>query len=182
MSSFRRFIRFLLLAFPVLALTVVGVGHIRAQGLFATLTGVVSDPASAVVASAKVKLRDASSGSERSTQTDNAGYYAFVSIPVGTYILTVEWPGFTTYKAADIALGGGDQRNVQESLKVGATSETVEVSGVADAAVPVDSGEKSDTLTTKELENYVQVGSNAAEYLKIMPGLAVQNGSQNKSN
>jgi len=46
------------------------------------------------------------------------------------------------------------------------------VVGVADSIVPVDSGEKSETLTTKELQNYVQVGSNAAEYIKIMPGFA----------
>jgi hypothetical protein len=48
--------------------------------------------------------------------------------------------------------------------------------------VPEDSGEKSETLTTKELENYVQVGSNAAEFIKIMPGFGIQNGSSNKAN
>jgi hypothetical protein len=155
---------------------------IRAQGLFATLTGVVTDPSGAVVASAKVRLRDAASGSERSTQPDKEGLYAFVSVPVGTYILTVEAPGFTTYRAADIELQGGEKRNVNVSLQVGSTSQTVEVSGAADAIAPVDSGEKSDTLTTKELQNYIQVGSNAAEYIKIMPGFAIQNGSVNKSN
>ena len=46
----------------------------------------------------------------------------------------------------------------------------------------MDSGEKSDTLTTRELQNYVQVGSNAAEYIKIMPGFGIQNGAQNKAN
>ena len=153
-----------------------------AQGLFGTLTGVVSDPTAAVVANAKVKLRDAASGSERQTQTDREGYYSFVSVPVGTYVLSVEAQGFQSYRAADITLGGGEKRNVNVALQVGATSQTVEVSGAADAVAPVDSGEKADTLTTKELQNFVQVGSNAAEYIKIMPGFAVQNGSVNKAN
>ena len=61
-------------------------------------------------------------------------------------------------------------------------NQTVEVSGAADAVAPVDSGEKSSTLTSKELQNYVQVGSNAAEYIKIMPGFGIQNGAQNKAN
>ena len=61
-------------------------------------------------------------------------------------------------------------------------SQTVEVTGAADLAVPVDSGEKSAVLTSKELESYVQVGSNAAEYIKIMPGFGIQNGAQNKAN
>ena len=47
---------------------------------------------------------------------------------------------------------------------------------------PVDSGEKSDLITTKELQNFVSVGSNAAEFIKIMPGFGIQNGTSNKSN
>jgi hypothetical protein len=39
-----------------------------------------------------------------------------------------------------------------------------------DAAVPVDSGENSSRLTSKELMNFVQLGSNAAEFIKMMPG------------
>ena len=46
----------------------------------------------------------------------------------------------------------------------------------------MDSGEKSSTLTTKELQNYVQTGSNAAEFIKIMPGFGISNGTSNKAN
>ena len=48
--------------------------------------------------------------------------------------------------------------------------------------MPVDSGEKSSTLTTKELENFVIVGSNAAEFIKIMPGFGISNGTANTAN
>src|SRR5207302_9101754 len=61
-------------------------------------------------------------------------------------------------------------------------SETVEVIGAQDLAAPVDSGEKSFTLETKELQNFTQVGSNAAEYIKLVPGFGIQNGVQNKAN
>jgi len=153
-----------------------------AQGMFATLTGVVSDPSGAVVANAKVTLRDAGSGSERSTVTNGEGYYTFASVPVGSYNLSVDSPGFQSYKVSGIGLGGAEKRNVNVSLQVGNTTQTVEVSGAEDIVAPVDSGEKSSTLTTKQLENYVQVGSNAAEYIKIMPGFGLQNGASNKSN
>jgi len=46
----------------------------------------------------------------------------------------------------------------------------------------LDSGEKSFTLETKELQNFTQVGSNAAEYIKIVPGFGIANGTQNKAN
>ncbi len=165
-----------------LAATVLLAATLWSQAIFATLTGVVSDPSGAVVAGAKVTLRNADSGDIRDTVTDNQGYYTFASVPVGSYNLTISSAGFQTFAENGIALGGGEKRNVNASLQVGSTNQTVEVSGSADIITPVDSGEKSNILTTKQLENYVQVGSNAAEYLKIMPGFGIQNGVANKSN
>lgn len=156
--------------------------NVAAQGIYATLTGVVSDPSQAVVSKAKVMLKDAQSGSQRETVANNDGYFTFASVPVGTYDLTVEAKGFSLFKVAGISLSGGEKRNVDVSLQVGATTQTVEISGNVDQIAPVDSGEKSSTLTTKELQNYVQTGSNAAEYIKIMPGFGVSNGTSNKSN
>ena len=152
-----------------------------AQAIFATLTGIVSDSSGAVVANAKVTLRNSLSGDVRESATDSQGYYTFASVPVGTYNVTIEAPGFQSYKVNEIAMGGGERRNVNASLQVGSTNQTVEVTGTADILAPVDSGEKSDVLTTAQLSNYVQVGSNAAEYLKIMPGFGNSNGSNNKA-
>src|SRR5207253_3238634 len=85
------------------------------------------------------------------------------------------------YQASGISIGGGEKRNVDASLQVGSTAQTVEITGAADAIAPVDSGEKSATLTTKELQNYVSIGSNAAEFIKIMPGFGISNGTSNKA-
>src|SRR3954452_22660002 len=89
-----------------------------AQAIFATLTGIVTDPSGAVVANAKVTLRDAASGSERASVTDSQGFYTFASVPVGTYNLSVEASGFQTYRATNIAMGGGERRNVNALLTV----------------------------------------------------------------
>jgi Carboxypeptidase regulatory-like domain len=157
------------------------VTEMQAQSIYATLTGVVSDPSQAVLPHATIKLIDQQSGSTRDTTSNNDGYYTFVSVPPGTYSLTVEGKGFEAYKQTNIALGGGEKRNVNVTMKVGSTTETVEVAGSADVLAPVDSGEKSSTLTTKELQNFVSVGSNAAEFLKIMPGFGISNGTSNKA-
>src|SRR5260221_4884293 len=97
---------------------------LRAQGIFATLTGVVSDPSGSVVANAKVVLKDAVSGSLRDTVTNGEGYFTFASVPVGTYALTVDATGFKSYKADGISLGGGEKRNVNVALTVGAATQT----------------------------------------------------------
>src|SRR5882724_6407080 len=155
--------------------------NLPAQSIYATLTGVVSDPTQALVAQASVKLKDEQSGSQRETVTNGEGYYTFASVPPGSYELTVEAKGFDRSRTPGIALGGGEKRNINVTLKVGSTAETVEVSSAIDQVAPVDSGEKSSTLTTKELQNYISIGSNAAEFIKIMPGFGITNGTNNKS-
>ena len=77
-------------------------------------------------------LKDAQSGSLRETVSNSEGYFTFASVPVGTYELTVEAKGFTSTKVTGIALGGGEKRNVDVTLKVGTTTETVEVTGTVD--------------------------------------------------
>lgn len=168
--------------FPILALLSALSTNLSAQAIYATLTGVVSDISEGLVARASVKLRDLQSGSMRETVTNAQGYYTFASVAVGTYELTVSAPGFTTYTETGIALGGGERRNVNVTLKVGSTTETVEVTGALEELTPVDSGEKSTTLNIKQLGNFVQVGSNAAEFIKIMPGFGIKNGTQNAAN
>src|ERR1039458_10301368 len=78
------------------ALLVLVASSLPAQQISATLTAIVSDPSNAVVPQAQIKLRNESSGSERTTTTNNEGYFTFASLDVGayTYELTVVAKGF----------------------------------------------------------------------------------------
>jgi hypothetical protein len=167
-----------------LALLTMPAIELKAQSLFATVTGVVSDPSGAVVPGATVKLINERSGDTRDTITNAEGYFSFASVAVGdfTYKLVVEASGFATYQAPGLTILGGVTRAINVTLTVGAASQTVEVTGVVSTITPVDSGEVSQTLTTKQLQTYVQVSSNAAEFIKIMPGFAIQNGTSNRAN
>jgi carboxypeptidase family protein len=173
--------RRLLVAAALLALTSAN-GY--SQSISATLTGLVTDPTGAAVPDATVRLKNEQSGSLRETVTNAGGYYTFAAIAVGdfTYELTIETKGFSAYKAPGIVLGGGEKRNVNIVLKVGSVTETVEVTDTVTSIVPVDSGEKSATLSTKQLQNYITVGSNAASFIGILPGFSIQNGTSNRAN
>jgi hypothetical protein len=167
-----------------LALLTMPVTQLQAQSLFATLTGVVSDPSGAVVPNATVKLINEQSGSARDTVTNAEGYYSFASVAVGnfTYKVVVEAAGFATYQATNLTILGGEKRNLNVELKLGTAAQAIEVSAEVQLLSTLDSGEKSQTLTSKELTNFVQVGSNAAEFIKIMPGFGISNSTQNKAN
>ena len=75
-----------------LALTSVAAwGQAAASG---TVSGQVTDPGGAVVASAAVQLVDVETKAVRSTVSNPAGRYDFVDVPPGLYDLTVAHPGF----------------------------------------------------------------------------------------
>ena len=158
-------------------------GIAAGQGTTATLSGTVVDPAQSVVPNAKITLKNADSGDVRTTNTNGEGFYSLAGIPVGTYDYTVEVPGFQTNKAAGLALSGGEHRSLDVTLKVGLTTESVEVKGLTDELAPVSSGEKSSTLNVKQLQDFSVVGRSAAEFIKIMPGFAISGtGTENRLN
>src|SRR4030095_8977007 len=59
---------------------------------------------------------------------------------------------------------------------------TVDISASADQVAPVDNGEKSVTLTNKQIQNLSLVGRSAAELIKALPGFTPITGLSNKPN
>ncbi len=162
---------------------VVLAGVAQAQSIYATLSGTVSDPTQAVIPDVKVVLKNSASGDIRNTVTNSEGFYMFAGVPVGRYEVTFEGSGFQAYKVQNVALGSAERRDLSVSLKLGETTQTVEVSGVADILVPVSSGEKSATLNVTQLQDFSVVGRSAAEFIKIMPGFGIAGtGTENRAN
>ncbi len=63
-------------------------------GTSGTIQGSVYDPSGAVVAGAKVEIRNPVSGYNRSTPTDESGHFEFSNIPFNPYHLAVSAAGF----------------------------------------------------------------------------------------
>lgn len=99
----------------------------NAQLYTGSVTGVVTDPSGASVPDAKVTLLDVNKGFSFTAQTDSSGRYLLRSVPPGTYKLTTEAKGFETQTQEGIRLDVTQNISVDVSLKVGATSVTVEV-------------------------------------------------------
>jgi len=153
-----------------------------AQQTSATLTGTVFDASGAVVADAMVSLKNEASGDLRNTVSNSDGYFTFAAVPPGTYSVIVTKDGFSTWEAKSIVLNSADKRNVSGiSLKPGAKTETVVVEAADTQITPTDTGEKSTLINEHILQNVAIVGQNAAEFVKIMPGMAFTGGVLNQS-
>jgi Carboxypeptidase regulatory-like domain len=153
-----------------------------AQTTSATLSGTVLDASGAVVADAMITLKNNASGDLRSTTSNGDGYFTFAAVPPGTYSIKVEKAGFRVWEVKSVVLNSADQRNVSGiKLTPGARTETVVVEAADALITPVESGEKSTLINEHIMQNVAIVGQNAAEFVKIMPGMAFTGGVVNQS-
>jgi hypothetical protein len=155
---------------------------VRAQSMFGTLSGTVVDSAGAVVVGADIRVRNASSGEIRETVSNHDGYFAVSTLPAGTYEVQVTAHGFAAFRATEITLSGGESRTMTATLKVGSSSETVEVKATTTNMAPIDSGEKAYTISAADLSELAMVSRDATEIVSIMPGASmIANAAENRS-
>ncbi|HTQ55905.1 MAG TPA: carboxypeptidase-like regulatory domain-containing protein [Bryobacteraceae bacterium] len=148
-----------------------------AQFASGSIGGTVTDATGAVVPQAKVVLKNEASGALRESATNNSGFFNFPSILPGTYTITVSAPGLQTFEEQGITLNQGQTLSLPKvTLQVQSTKQEVEVVAGADVVVPVDSGTSEQTLNKNMVENLSIVGRDAAELIKIMPGMAMTSG------
>jgi hypothetical protein len=114
--------------YPAVCIVLLAAGA-QAQQATALITGTVKDPSGAVVAGAKVTLRNSNTNIARSIPTNKDGYYSFTLVPIGAYELTVEQRGFEKYVHSGITLEINQNARLDVSLKVGSISQVVEVQG-----------------------------------------------------
>ena len=119
----------------------------------ATLQGTVVDASGATVPNVTVTARNQATGEERVTQTDTAGAYVLASLPVGTYRIEAKSPGLQTTVANNLVLEVGATVRQDFTLKVAATSETVEISATAPVITedPVSVGSVVNQRTVQEI-------------------------------
>ncbi len=131
----------------VLALSLFVVGmfsaSLRAQSDTGSITGRVSDPSGAAVPGANVTAIHVETGRHTTVITTSAGLYAFPTLPVGHYEITVEHGGFKKFvhSGIDVRLGLAETINVQ--LEVGTVRQTVQVK----ASAPVLNTTNAETST-----------------------------------
>jgi Carboxypeptidase regulatory-like domain len=101
------------------------------QEVTAAITGTVLDPSGAPITGATVTARDTERGTTWTAQTNDAGVFNILRLPVGTYAATATAPGFDTAKYPPFTLVLNQTARIQFNMKVGQVSETVEVTGAA---------------------------------------------------
>jgi hypothetical protein len=92
-----------------------------------SIRGQAKDDQSAVIQAVKVTATSPDAPAPREVQTDDSGYYRLLDLAPGTYTLTAERDGFSTWVREGIVVRAGLNLSVDIVMKVGGVSETVQV-------------------------------------------------------
>ena len=93
-------------------------------------SGTVTDPSGAAIANAKVTVTNQGTNLSVTATTNASGNYTAKELPIGTYKLTAEAPGFKISSNSGVVLNAGVIAHVDFKLQIGKASEVVEVTGV----------------------------------------------------
>jgi hypothetical protein len=168
-------IRAKLALFFALALVLCLPFAVHAQVTTASVRGTVTDEQGASISGADVTITNVDTRYSRKTQTDSDGSYSFQSLPIGQYTLSVSKGGFRNFQEKNIVLHVNDNLRFDAQLKVGATTETVEVSATT-TQVELTNGELSGTVSGAQITELPLNGRSFAQLLLTVPGVAVDGG------
>lgn len=159
-----------------LAISLVFLGQTVAFSQEATgdFHGMVTDPSGAAIPDAKVTVTNVATQVSRETVSDRDGSFKVLSLPIGTYRVTVEKEGFKKLVSDPKVLHINEAIRLDITLEVGAISEVVEVTAEA-AAVETVHNTLGQSVTSRPLVNLPLNGRNVLQLALLQPGVTETN-------
>lgn len=150
----------LLLCWPVAAQTT------------SNIEGTVKDPNGAVIAGAQVKAASASLAVERTTTSDQNGFYRLAALQAGTYAVTVSARAFANSSFPSVELTVNRTVTLDVQLEVGKVTEQINVTA---EAVLIDSttAATGETVTAQQIREMPVNGRNYLDLMQLVPGTVV---------
>jgi hypothetical protein len=127
-------------------------GPAAAQERFGTIQGRVTDQQGAAIPGVTVTMTNVQTGAVRTFVTDSNGQYVAADLTPGRYNLNFELAGFATVKRENVVVLLGRSFDVEAQMRVGALTETVQVTGEATPLVDTRSTLVAHNVTAEEFE------------------------------
>jgi outer membrane receptor protein involved in Fe transport len=139
------------------------------------IRGIVKDPSGAVIAGARVTATLVSEAIERTGITDNTGEFTIPTVPVGTYSVRIQAPGFKTYEENGVVVDIGHVAQVNAALVIGQSTQVV----TAEASAPLvetTSTQLGSVMTSTAVVNLPLATRDTYQLLQLQPGVQSQQG------
>jgi len=152
----------------------------RGQTASGEVNGTVTDKSGGFVGSAAVKLTNQATGIDDRATTNSDGYFVFINVKPGMYVLGVEARGFKTTRISSFEVGVNQTVTQAVSLDVGAVNEQVVVSAET-AMLEASTSELGTVIPEKAVNDLPLNGRNFTQLLTLTPGVTPVSTAQNKS-
>ena len=153
-----------------LLMTLLAPGAARGQTSMGGVSGTVTDPTGAVVPGATVLLVNQATNVRNERLTNSAGFFTFVNVRPGTYVLTVELSGFNKAQIMPFTVDVNQTVARNVTLQVGAATETVEVTAQSEL-LQTTSAELGNVVEEKIIRDLPTQGRNFTQMLLLTPGV-----------
>ena len=150
-------------------------GVARAQVLYGSLTGNVTDPAGAAVPGAKIEAANQATGVSRQAETDVRGAYVFNNLQAGTYKVTTQASGFQAATTENVVVNVNEVRRIDFNLTISQATQTLEVSASA-AILQTDKADVHAVITSQEVVELPYSGGEGKNFqslLYLIPGAGI---------
>jgi hypothetical protein len=138
----------------------------------ASIQGTVTDASGAVVSGATVTVTNKETGKSQQVTTSDNGFYRVSGLAPGRYTLSAELTGFKRKVVEEIIVSAEAPQGVDLVLEAGEVSETVTVSGGAEASqLKTENANVDRAITNREILRIPQVGRDPYELVRLTPGV-----------
>lgn len=141
------------------------------QSTFATVSGTVSDPSSAVLPGVSLTATNNATGVVSTVISNEAGAYNLTSLLPGAYTVSAELPGFQKATYTNVTLGNAQQVRLNFTLQVATGVQSVEVTVAADTLLATSSSSIGEVLSQQKVSDLPIVGNNLTNFYALMPGV-----------
>ena len=148
----------------------------KAQTLYGSVVGTVTDNTGAAVPDAQVVITDTQTNDARTVVTDNGGVYTVSTVPPGNYLVAITKQGFEGYKTKGVDVTANNVVRVDAQLQVGAVSQTVEVQSAVAVQLQTDTADVHTEISSSALETVPQATKTYMGILNQVPGVVPPGG------
>ena len=163
LATFVTVLMFLLAALPA----------VYGQSVTGQISGIVVDPAGAVIPGAAVQLTHDLSQTVRKFTTESNGSFVFTGLVPGNYSLQCHAAGLQDYDQKNIVVAAQERVDLHEiHLSVGEVTSTVEVQANA-VHVATDSSDRSISISLQQIQDTPTRGRNPVSLIMTLPGVQI---------
>jgi carboxypeptidase family protein len=135
------------------------------------IQGTVVDEQGAVIPGAKVVVKNLATNVETALTTNGAGVYLASELVPGPYSVRVETRGFSPVEVTGINVTANTTITNDISLRVGTTTQTVEVTAAAPAIESTSSNFTTAALEARAINDLPLVGRDIQTLVQLVPGI-----------